>query len=389
MKTSVVICEFNPFHNGHALLASKARENGATHVVGIMSGNFVQRGEPAICPAGLRAAAALENGYDLIVELPAVYSVSGAAVFAGAGVRIADALGCADSLVFGSECGDVSLLTETANILKNKETDERIVKLLSVGVTYAAARESAVREVNLRCADVLTNPNDILAVEYIGALISAGSALTPEAVKREGSIHGGSETKGNIASSSEIRRRIGAGEDISAFVPSSPSQLTDNPVDMKKFETLALHTMRTVTAQALAECPDVSEGIENRLISAAQNASSLDELYSLAKTKRYTHARIRRIVLYALLGITKQDVSLPAPYIRLLGFNSRGAEIVRLMKESARLPVISKTADIKDADEAAKRVFDIQCRAGDVYSLLLQNPLPGGEEKRFTVIKKT
>ena len=387
MKTAAVICEFNPFHNGHALLARKAREGGATHIIGIMSGSFVQRGEPACESTAERVSAALDNGFDLMIQLPVPYAVSGAARFASGGVRIADACGCVDSLVFGSECADAKMLEKTSEILRLPETDAAVLGALSEGITYAAARENAVRAKDPACADILKNPNDILAVEYINALRSLGSTITPEPIKREGSAHGSSETGGGIASSSEIRRRMSEGEEWLGFVPGgcvSPA----NPVDYGKFETLMLHTLRSITADELALCPDISEGIENRLVSAAAQASSLDEFYSLAKTKRYTHSRIRRIALSALLGITADDTRLPVPYLRLLGFGSGGAELVRIMKESAKLPVISKTADMKDASAQAQRVFALECRAGDIYSLLLKNPLPGGEEKRYIPVKK-
>jgi predicted nucleotidyltransferase len=388
MKIAAVICEFNPFHNGHALLARKAREGGATHIIGIMSGNFVQRGEPACVCKAQRVSAALDNGFDLVLELPVPYAASGAAHFAGAGAKIADACGCVDWLVFGSECGDAALLDKTAALLRSPETDALVPALLETGVTYAAARENAVRAKDPVCAEILKNPNDILALEYINALNSLGSGIVPRPVKREGSAHGSAQVSGCIASSSEIRRRMNSGGEWECFVPHGCGETPLNPVEREKFETLMLHTLRGISAGELARCPDISEGMENRLVAAAAQASSLDEFYSLAKTKRYTHARIRRAALSALLGITAQDADLPVPYLRLLGFTGAGAEIIRAMKGSAKLPLISKTADFRDAPEAAQRVFDLECRAGDIYSLLLSRPLPAGEEKRFVPIKK-
>ncbi len=387
MKIAAVICEFNPFHNGHAALAAMAREEGFDCVVGIMSGNYVQRGEPAIMPVTPRITTALKNGYDVIIRLPVSGSVSGAEGFARAGVYLADSLGCVDSLFFASECADTELLKKAASIIDSPETDALIKTELEKGVTYAAARESAVRSISPRCADALKEPNNILGVEYIRALNRIGSAVEPRAVKRLGPGHGDGIAEGSFASASEIRRRIFSGEEWEKFTPDDNGYGTLNLVDMHKYETAVLYKLRTASAEELRSLPDVSEGLENRMLSAAQNAVSLEEFYSLVKTKRYTRARIRRAALCALLGITAPDAREEPSYIRILGFNETGAQAVKAIKESASLPVMSKTADIKDFSERAKKAFELECRASDIYSLLLTEPLPCGEERRFTVKK--
>ena len=388
MKIAGVICEFNPFHNGHAFLAQKAGEGGFTHIAGVMSGCFVQRGEPAILDVSERVSAALENGYDLILQLPVEYSTAGAMGFARGAAGILDAAGCVDSLIFASECGDTEKLKKAAGLLMNDDVDALIKKELETGIPYAKARENAVRAFDAESADLLEEPNNILGIEYICALEKSGSRIKPETVLRAGAAHDSTGADGSFASGAEIRRRMRAGENWREFVPAGAYSGELNCPDMKKFETLVLYKLRTMSAEEIALLPDISEGIENRIARAACDARTLEEFYNLVKTKRYSHARIRRIALSALSGIKAEDAAAPPAYIRVLGFNDRGAEIIRTMKETAALPVITKAADFKDAPENMQRVFDLQCRAADIYSLITENPGACGAEKRFTVIKK-
>ncbi len=324
MKTVGIITEYNPFHNGHELLIRKARENGATHVVIVMSGNFVQRGEPAIFTHGARTRAALECGADLVIQLPVVYAVSGAQKFARAGVRILDALDCIDEIVFGSECGDTELIVSTARAIYSPQVQSLIGGEMKKGVTFAVARENALRSVNEKFADVIKTPNNILGVEYVAALDEIGSEIKPYAVSRIGAGHGESGGVGETASASYIRELIANGGEWQKFVPSAAAEIFEDEiknnkalVNYAKFETAVLFKLRTTNREELSLAPDVSEGIENRILSAASQATCLEELYMIAKTKRYTHARIRRIVLNHLLGITDGLLSAPVSYIRI------------------------------------------------------------------------
>ena len=393
MKVAGIIAEYNPFHKGHELLIRRARENGATHIVVVMSGNYVQRGEPAVFSHPARVRAALECGADLVLQLPVVYAVSGAQRFARAGVRILDALGCVDELVFGSECGDAEKIVSAARAVYSEKVQELIGAEMEKGITFAAARENALRSVNEEFADIIRTPNNILGVEYAAAIDEIGSSMKPVTFRREGAGHGMSDETDGIASASHIRNLISQGRKWERFVPGSAAEIFVNEIRMQKaivnydkFETAVLFKLRTTDSSQLALAPDVSEGIENRIIAASADSVSLEELYSNAKTKRYTHARIRRIVLCHLLGITENDCRLQVPYIRLLGLNMRGAELMKAAKEAATLPVISKTADIIKADETAKRIFEIECRASDIYSVLHEKTLPCGSEKDFRVI---
>ena len=393
MKVAGIIAEYNPFHKGHELLIRRARENGATHIVVVMSGNYVQRGEPAMFLHSVRTRAALECGADLVLQLPVVYAVSGAQKFARAGVRILDSLGCVDELVFGSECGDAEKIVSAARAVYSEKVQNLIGAEMEKGITFAAARENALRSINEEYADIIKTPNNILGVEYAAAIDEIGSRMKPVTFCREGAGHGASDETDGIASASHIRNLISEGRDWKQFVPDAAARIFENEireqkaiVNYDKFETAVLFKLRTTHSTALALAPDVSEGIENRIVAASLNSVTLDELYSNAKTKRYTHARIRRIVLCHLLGITADDCEVPVPYIRLLGLNSLGAELMKAAKEGATLPVISKTADIMKADKTAKRFFEIECRASDVYSILHEKTLPCGAEKDFRVV---
>lgn len=394
MKTAGIIAEYNPFHKGHELLIRKAKENGATHVAVVMSGNCVQRGETAIFGQRARVRAALECGADLVLQLPAVYAASGAQSFARAGVRVLDALGCVDELVFGSECGDSELILSAAKAVYSDEVQQKTAEEIKTGITFAAARENALRAFDSRLADVIRKPNNILGVEYAAAIEACGSKMKPVTFKRIGAGHGENGGCDGIASASYIRELIKNGGEWQKFVPEAAARIFEEElsagnavVNSAKFETAVLYKMRTVGGEELALAPDVSEGIENRILSAAASATSLDELYDMAKTKRYTHARIRRIILDNLIGITAADLALPVPYIRLLGLNGRGAELLKLTNESRKLPLISKTADISQADSAAKRVFELECRAADIRALCCEKTAVCASEKDYTVIK--
>lgn len=384
MKVSGIIAEYNPFHNGHAYLAQKAKDDGATHVVAVMSGNFVQRGVPAVFDHGTRARAALMNGVDLVLQLPAVYAVSPAQTFARAGVEILDGTGFVDELVFGSECGNIKRITDAVIALESEKLKPLLDAELKKGLSFASARENALRILNPECADIIKSPNNILGVEYVSALKRIGSEITPLTFGRIGSDHDSREFSENIASASYIRE-IFSSEEWKNFVPENTVDIYEKAkiADINKLENAILYRMRTADKTELSKAPDISEGIENRIISAAEKAKSLEELYSLAKTKRYSHARIRRIILSYFLGFTAEDSALSVPYIRVTGFNEKGAELLRKAKDSARLPVITKTSDIVYLDENAQRIFSLECSAGNIFALCFDEVENCGNEKNF------
>lgn len=381
MLTAGIIAEYNPFHNGHALLIEKARESGATHIVAVMTGNFVQRGEPALFHHIERTKAALLGGADLVVQLPVPYAVSGAQSFARAGVEILNALGMVDWLVFGSECADAQLINKTAKAVYGDELKPLLANELKKGISFASARENALRSINPVYADIIKSPNNILGVEYTAAINNINSKMKPVTFMREGADHDSTQSGGNIASASLIRKNIIHGGEWRNFVPDADVYAGCEKANINKIETAILYKMRTVSGEELALAPDVSEGIENRIISASKDATSLEELYSNAKTKRYSHARIRRIIINNFLGITADDLKISVPYIRVTGFSQRGAELIRKAEETATLPVITKASDVASLGDDAQRIFSAECRAGDIYSLCFETAKPCGTEK--------
>lgn len=384
MKTCVIIAEFNPFHNGHKYLLDCARESGFTHIITVMSGNFVQRGEPAVYPASQRIEDALKCGADLVIQLPVTSVLTSAQGFARGGVCLAEATGIADALVFGSECGDITRITKTAKIINSPEYAEKLRLYLKEGITYASASEKALADISPGCSEIMSYPNNILGAEYCAALMKSGSQLTPVTIKR---AENNPSNKGQFASASQIRQMIYSGEDILPYIPPEISSNSyKNIVSLNKYENAVLYKMRTVSLEEIAGAPDVSEGIENRIFTAAQKAQTLEELYSLIKTKRYTRTRIQRIIANLTLGITAEESGGNIEYLRVLGISGKGTELLKLMKEKATLPVISKTADFKTLSQQANKMFELECRATDIYALISESSLPSGIEKSRTPI---
>lgn len=378
MSVIGIICEFNPFHNGHKYLIDSVKKDGDT-VVCVMSGNFVQRGESAIVDKRIRAKAALLCGADLVIELPVAFSVSGAQTFARGGVKLLDSLGCVDTIAFGSECGDTECLKKAAEAIENKEVHDKIFSLMQTGITFAAARESAVREIfGDETADILHNPNDILAVEYISALKILHSKIKPLAVLRKSVTHDSAEADGAFASASLIRDKIKSGESFEKYMPNKAYTLLKKaindkvaPSDYGKLDIAVLAFLRKAEPKDFIGVPDVSEGIENRILASSRNANTLAEVFDGAKTKRYTHARIRRIVLCAFLGIKKSHIACGMPYIHILGFSDNGRQLLNLAAKTASLPIAVRLSDISNLGDVANQSFKLECTATDIYNLTL------------------
>ena len=374
MKTSAVICEFNPFHNGHAYLLQEARKRGATHIITIMSGNFTQRGEPAIFDKYTRTRAALMCGADLVAELPLTYAAAYAERFAYGGVYLAKAFGCTNELVFGSESGDADAIIKAAKAVSDSAVRKLMKYELSGGMTFAAAREKAVFDIcGNEISDILGSPNDILGVEYCKALLSLNSAIRPVAVKRIGAEHDSHDTKDEFASASALRGMLYNNKSISHYLPDAAKGLYDASVlpdesRIKRLEAAFLYRLRSMSKEEIALLPEISEGLENRIFSAVHNGVSYDGILSSVKTKRYTMSRIRRIMLYALLGIEKRSLSPSPQYIRVLGMNERGKEIIRASEKTAALPFIVRYSDAAALGDKASD-FKLETKADDIYAL--------------------
>lgn len=396
MKIGGIIAEYNPFHNGHKYQLQKSVETGElTHTVAVMSSNYVQRGEAAIVSKWARAEMAVKNGVDLVIELPTLWSSSYAQRFALGAVSLLDALGCVNVLSFGSEIGNIDELIACKNAINSDEVKERLKENLDLGLGFATARAEALRSVcGNRFFDILEGANNTLGIEYLNALDTLGSDIVPMTIRRKGAAHDSIMRSDNFASASEIRRMIRENNrEWEMYVPQSVADIYRReaseekaPCLNEKLEFSILCCMRQLSAEDIGLSPDVSEGIEYRIHDAALKARTLDELYSLAKTKRYSHARIRRIVLHAFMGFTKDDYKGNPPYIHVLAMNDKGKEILKEAKEKAKLPIVTKASDFDELDEYGKHVFSLEDMCTDVFSLSSPAILPCGREKTSGII---
>ena len=390
-----VVVEFNPFHNGHKYLIDSLKQTEDDTVTAVISGNFVQRGEPAILDVNKRTEMALECGVDLVLSLPLPFCTSTAEKFALAGITVLDSLNTLDFIAFGSESNSPELIKECAEKLRSAEFDKLVSKLIDSGVSYPVAREQAISQLfGAEVADVLKSSNDILGVEYVKALLELNSRLGVKTIKRIGAGHDSSDGTGNIRSASFIRSVIDNADEMKKFLPEQVFSILKTAIDEKnvmdyeKYEFSLLYKLRTMTVEEINNLPDVSEGLEYRIYDAVRTATSYNELLEKIKTKRYTLSRIRRILNYAYLGVTKDDLLLPVPYIRVLGFNEKGARILKSVKNNSKLPVITRSADLKSLTEEGKKIFDMECKARDLYSLCLKNPDKCGKEMTEKIIIK-
>ena len=388
-----IVAEFNPFHNGHKYLVDSLKQNENDTVTAVMSGNFVQRGEPAVLDVNLRTKIALASGVDLVLSLPFPYCSATAEKFALSGVTVLDSLNCLDSLGFGSESNDKKTLLECAKNLRTLDFNLLVSKLVESGVSFPTAREQAVKELfGEKEAELLQKSNDILGVEYSKALLELNSKLDITTVKRTGASHDSKEGTENIRSASLIRTFIDDLDEVKSFVPNESFEVlkeaTENKkiIDYSKYELSLLFKLRTMSVEDLSKLPDVTEGLEYRIFEAVRNSTSYYELLEKIKTKRYTLSRIRRILLFAYLGVTKELLKTHVPYIRVLGFNEKGASLLKECKEKAKLPIVTRPKDLKNLDENGRRIFELECKARDLYSLCLENPDICGKEMTEKII---
>ncbi len=395
MKISAVICEFNPFHLGHKYLIDNIKKNVATHVIGIMSSNFTQRAEPSIISKAARTQIALKEGLDLIIEIPTIWSMAPAEKYAFAGVTIANALGCIDNLCFASEIGNIHPLKTISDTINSEPFNIHIQKYLSTGITFAKARQLSIKEIlGEEYSSILLHPNNILSIEYLKSLSKLNSKISPYTIKRIGVNHNSIETYKNFASASYIRHLIrNNDENFYKYIPKSSYEIISGeinrlnaPADVNLIERAILSNLRTMTKENILNLCDISEGIEGRIFKYSKNSSSLDQLIQNIKTKRYTMARIKRLVMYSFLGITKYYSKLPITYIRVLGFNSKGLEILKKAKKTSLIPIVTNFSEIKNLDDTSKIIFEKECLCTDLYNMTL--PIPGvcGQEQKYKLI---
>lgn len=385
-----VIAEYNPFHNGHLYHIQKAKEQtGAKYVVCIMSGNFVQRGNTSVVDKWKKTEMALASGIDLVIELPTIYSVASAENFAMGAVKILENLKIVDSISFGTETEDAAALNNIARVLAEEPKEyTNILKVeLDSGVSFPKARERAlIKYLNddKRYKNILNNPNNILAVEYLKALKKLKSTITPVPIKREKVYYNDKNIVDEFASATGIRNLI-TNKDFAGLIRVVPRPTYDvitkefevgNMVfDLKQFEREIFYALRSMSIEDVAELPDVTEGLENSIKNAANFCNNIEDFINIVKTKRYTQTRIQRIMLFALLGITKKDVALSkkvVPYARVLGFNKNGKELLSLISTcNPKMQVITSVKKFVDcnSNKTYKRMLDIDIFATDVYTL--------------------
>lgn len=381
MRICGVVSEYNPFHKGHAYQIEQAKSHLGedSAVVCCMSSDFVQRGDAAILPKHLRAKAAVLSGADVVLELPAPYALRSAEGFAQSAVDILLGTGVITDLSFGAEDADAGLLHETASLLLEHQTVQDTLLHLKTGISYAAARERALYARVKEKAEILQKPNNILAVEYCKALIRRESAVNLLPIERKGAGHD-EGAEGEFASASYIREflREGKTDEALPYLPETTVAILKESMesghallDQSRLENAMLSSLVRLTADDLAALPDANEGLDNRLLEAIRKGRTIEEICAQAKTKRYALSRIRRMIFCAYLGITKEESTTPPPYARVLAFSDKGREVLKLARKRATLPLITKPAHAFDLGGDARKIFEREALACDLYNLAL------------------
>ena len=383
MKISGMVCEYNPFHNGHLHHITETRKNGATHIVAVMSGNFVQRGDVAVMDKHTRAKLAVRSGVDLVIELPVQFCLSSAENFAAGAIWLLNSLGAVEELSFGSECGDTELLRKALDTVEMTAISKASIirSIMEKGYTFPKALNSVINGTDPEVAYLITQPNNMLAIEYLRALKKFASPIEPFTVKRRGAAHDSTQTDGEFSSASFIRENIfkrNGDFRIDRHTPKIWADAIKNDLSsgriasLKNLERVILYKLRNTSPQEIASINDVGQGLEYRIFNS-RNVSSFEELIYTVKTKRYTMARIKRIMLSLLIGIHKEDMNSMPPYGRILAFNDRGREILAYAKNYASIPYAASLAKLSQLGETAGKFAELEEKASDVYGLALDS----------------
>lgn len=362
-----IISEFNPFHNGHRYLLNSLPLKEGDYTVCIMSGSFVQRGEPAAYDKWARAEAACRNGAALVLELPLPYSLSDGDRFAAKGVELAAALGLPVTLAFGTECTQLEGLTRLA-ALSEETLSPRIKEHLERGLSYGAARQAAIQALLPEESALLQTPNNLLACGYIRACLQHN--LPYLGIKRT-ATHDGAPEDG-YASASFIRTHP---DTFDQYCPCRQGAR----LEQSRFESGIRTLLAAKTAADLRTCANISEGLENRILSALQQTNGVQDLYDCIKTKRYSHAKLRRAVMSGALGIPAGLPDQPIPYLRVLAFGARGKELLRQLRKSAALPICQSG---KECEQASPAFFALERFATDLRSSWSEQPTAAGNDYR-------
>ncbi len=380
MDITGIICEYNPLHLGHKKQFDRIRAlYPDTGIVCLMSGNYVQRGAPAVIDKSLRAKAAVLSGADLVLELPVTASLSSAEGFASEGVRILGSF--CNRLCFGAESADKEALITTARALLSLEFPEKLRIELDKGVSFPAARQAALQAMGVQ-ADTLSRPNDILATEYCKAILQQGVSMEPMPIVRAGNYHDTAIDAEN-PSATALRGSMTEGQDWIKYVPERARPVFTGAAlhTLAAGEQAILYRLRTMTDGEFEALPYGSEGLWRKLMHNARKFATLEEILTATKSKRYTRTRLDRMVMCAFLGITQEDMDAPAPYARVLALNDQGREILKAARETGLFPNAGEWVD--------SPYQNMECRAGMLYSLFsVDDCTPYPEEDRRVYYRK-
>ncbi|MGN0601206.1 MAG: nucleotidyltransferase family protein [Oscillospiraceae bacterium] len=383
MNITGIVAEYNPFHNGHKYMIEQIRRQGSTHVVAVMSGAVVQRGDVAVFSKHFRAETAVRNGADLVVELPFPYSCSSGEIFAKSALAILSGLGegVVDNLAFGCETDDLNLLIQAADASDSVKDNEYVKKELSAGKSYpAAVYESVCRVYGGEVGEILKKPNNTLGVEYIKAARTVLPEIGFIPVKRKNTDHDGSKVVGDFASASAIRNMISKGNQAESLCPYDFKSI---PVyNLKIMEREILFRLSCFDKSRLVDIPDCSSSLADRILGVMSECpKTVDEFLFKCKSKNVTMARLRRILMYSVLGAKKSDFFSP-PFVRILAFNKRGAEILSKCRNSV-LPVDTSLKSLENVSDNARRIIHLENNAVNFqYACAVGNYLPENEYKK-------
>lgn len=369
MKTAGIICEYNPFHLGHARQLRLIREQLGqdTAIVCVMSGNYVQRGEPAMWDKYTRSKAAIANGADLVLELPVTCVLQSAEGFAKGGVDILTRFGGIEYLSFGAECGDSSQLMTLAQKMDTEEFRSALRVQLNSGVSYAAARQAALEDT----VGLLNQPNNILGLEYCRAILSSHSPLKPLTIQRTGSYHD-SLPNTQAPSATAVRNAFPSGSWKDCVPEETADILAAQPwYETSYGERAFLARLRSLNDAQWETCAHGSEGLWRKAMKAARSQPDLEAIIQSVKSKRYPRTRIQRLLLCAYLGITAHDLQLPIPYVRILAFSPVGRTLLRSSRCQGGLSLINPGQPPED-----RSYYSLETRAADLYTLFAAPGFP-------------
>lgn len=393
IKAVGIIAEYNPFHNGHAWHVQQAKQHsGCDYSIAVMSGQFTQRGEPAAFDKWTRASMAVLGGVDLVLELPVVFAVRSAQYFATAGVQLLHSLGVVSHIAFGAENADRSLL-EQAAIANDAELGTALRAKLTSGISYAAALADCISHAGIS-GGVLAQPNNILAIEYLRAIKRYAQSLVPVVIARRQSHYHDKTVTSPFASASAVRRALLSEDTDSLHLSVPQSSLTliqhqmnigQGPIVYEAFAALILFTLRTARLAELAELPDIGEGLHHKLVAEALRATTVKDLLTRIKSKRYSHTRLQRTLIHTLLGLSKQQVGLfdqcGPQYARVLAFNAKGRDLLKAMAACSQIPIITKTTHFLNSKQRSQQqltlleqMLSADTLSSDIYSLGAPQP---------------